>query len=79
MTTATLPVLEAQDLARHYELGRGPFRKPAVLKAVAGASFALFAGRTLCVPGLVNKLLAVAGELPPRAISVEVNRLLLRG
>ena len=51
MTIASVPVLEAQDLARHYELGRGPFRKPAVLKAVAGASFALFAGRTLAVVG----------------------------
>jgi short-subunit dehydrogenase len=39
---------------------------------------ALYAGRTLCVPGLLNKVLAIAGELPPRGISVEVNRLLLR-
>jgi dipeptide transport system ATP-binding protein len=51
MTIATLPVLEAQDLARHYEIGRGLFRQPAILKAVAGASFALFAGRTLAVVG----------------------------
>jgi dipeptide transport system ATP-binding protein len=51
MTIATLPVLEAQNLARHYEIGRGLFRQPAILKAVAGASFALFAGRTLAVVG----------------------------
>jgi hypothetical protein len=29
------------------------------------------------IPGLLPKLLAVAGELPPRAIALEVNRLLL--
>jgi dipeptide transport system ATP-binding protein len=51
MTIASLPVLEAKDLARHYELGRGLFRQPAILKAVAGASFALFAGRSLAVVG----------------------------
>src|SRR5262249_42126854 len=33
---------------------------------------------TVVIPGFVNKLLAFAGELPPRRIAVEVNRLLLR-
>jgi dipeptide transport system ATP-binding protein len=45
------PVLEAQDLTRTYAIRRGPFRKPAILTAVAGASFTLHAGRTLAVVG----------------------------
>jgi dipeptide transport system ATP-binding protein len=47
----TAPVLEAQDLERHYSIGRGFFKKAATLKAVAGASFSLAAGRTLAVVG----------------------------
>ena len=45
------PVLEAKDLQRHYRIGRGLFKPAAVLKAVAGASFTLSAGRTLAVVG----------------------------
>src|SRR5690242_11260227 len=45
------PVLEAQDLQRHYRIGRGFFKPAALLKAVAGASFSLAAGRTLAVVG----------------------------
>ncbi len=44
-------VLEANDLHRHYSVSRGPFRGHATLKAVAGTSFALQAGRTLAVVG----------------------------
>jgi hypothetical protein len=39
---------------------------------------AMFAGRATHVPGVVNKMLAFFGQLPPRRISVEVNRFLLR-
>jgi len=39
---------------------------------------AMFAGRAMEVPGFVNKILAFFGQLPPRRISVEVNRILLR-
>jgi len=35
-------------------------------------------GRAIVVPGLVNKILAFAGELPPRQIALAVNRMLLR-
>ena len=45
--------------------------------AAAGVA-AMFAGREKIVPGLVNKILAFAGEIPPRRASVEVNRILLR-
>ena len=33
---------------------------------------------TVVIPGLLPKILALAGELPPRRIAVEVNRLLLQ-
>lgn len=44
-------VLEAQGLERHYEIGGGLFKKPGLVKAVAGASFTLSAGKTLAVVG----------------------------
>jgi dipeptide transport system ATP-binding protein len=44
-------VVEARDLKRHYEVRRGLFAKPAILKAVAGVSCALAAGKTLAVVG----------------------------
>jgi len=44
-------VLRAQGLERHYAIGRGLFKKPAVLRAVAGADFELGPGRTLAVVG----------------------------
>jgi uncharacterized protein len=34
-------------------------------------------GRAIVIPGLITKLLALAGELPPRRLALEVNRLLL--
>ncbi len=43
--------LEAADLHRYYQVGRGPFKRPATLKAVAGASFTLAPGKTLAVVG----------------------------
>jgi dipeptide transport system ATP-binding protein len=48
---ATRPVLEARDLQRHYRIGRGLLKPADILKAVAGASFSLTAGRTLAVVG----------------------------
>ncbi len=44
-------VVEAEALAQHYEIGRGPFSAPAILKAVDGANFTLSAGKTLAVVG----------------------------
>ena len=46
--TATL---EARGLARDYSVPRGAFRSPAAVKALAGVSFSLQAGRTLAVVG----------------------------
>ncbi len=44
-------VLEASNLARYYEIHRGTFKKPAVLKALDGVSFSLAKGETLAVVG----------------------------
>jgi dipeptide transport system ATP-binding protein len=45
------PALEARGLTRDYSASRGAFRTPATVKALAGVSFALEAGRTLAVVG----------------------------
>ena len=44
-------VIEARGLARDYWASRGAFRAPAAIKALAGVSFKLEAGRTLAVVG----------------------------
>jgi dipeptide transport system ATP-binding protein len=46
-----IPLLEARDLAREYKTTRGLFAAPAIVKALAGVSFTLDAGRTLAVVG----------------------------
>jgi len=47
--------------------------------AVARAGYrGMMRGAGVVIPGIVAKVLAVAGELPPRRIALEVNRLLLR-
>jgi dipeptide transport system ATP-binding protein len=45
------PILQATDLARHYQVRGGVFRQPAIVKALASASFELYPGRTLAVVG----------------------------
>ena len=44
-------VIEASDLGRDYEVGGGLFGKPGIVRAVAGTSFAVEAGKTLAVVG----------------------------
>jgi dipeptide transport system ATP-binding protein len=44
-------LIEASRLERNYEISRGIFARPALLRAVAEASFAVEAGRTLAVVG----------------------------
>jgi dipeptide transport system ATP-binding protein len=44
-------ILRARGLERDYAIGRGLFRKPAMLRAVAGADFDLGPGQTLAVVG----------------------------
>ncbi len=45
------PVLQADDLQRHYAVRRGLFAAPATVRALAGVSFAVEAGRTLAIVG----------------------------
>ena len=51
MSTLSRPILEAQGLSRDYAVKRGVFAPAATLKALAGISFSLEAGRTLAVVG----------------------------
>lgn len=44
-------VMEAKDIRRHYQVKRGMFEPPAVVRAVDGVSFTLAAGQTLAVVG----------------------------
>jgi dipeptide transport system ATP-binding protein len=44
-------VLQADQLSRHYEIRRGGFHKPAILRALSEASFSLYRGKTLAVVG----------------------------
>src|SRR5262249_41781950 len=47
--------------------------------AVARAGYrGLMRGSSVVIPGLLTKILAFAGELPPRRVALEVNRLLLQ-
>ncbi|RFB74970.1 dipeptide ABC transporter ATP-binding protein [Methylovirgula sp. 4M-Z18] len=45
------PILEARDLRRDYEAKRGLFASTATVKALAGVSFTLEAGKTLAIVG----------------------------
>lgn len=55
----------------------GRLVKPMEAKTVAQAAVrGLLAGRRTVLPGFLAKVLAFAGELPPRAIALEVNRFL---
>ena len=55
----------------------GRLVKPMDAKTVAQAAVrGLLAGRRTVLPGILAKVLAFAGELPPRVIALEVNRFL---
>jgi dipeptide transport system ATP-binding protein len=45
------PVLQVDEVTRHYPISRGPFSGELTLKAVDGVSFSLEAGKTLAVVG----------------------------
>ncbi len=44
-------IIEAAGLTRHYAISRGVFRHPATVRALAGATFSVEAGKTLAVVG----------------------------
>ena len=45
------PIMTAKNLARHYQVSNGLFRKPLTLEAVKQVDFELYAGKTLAVVG----------------------------
>ena len=45
------PVITAEHLARHYEVGGGLFSKPLIVRALSEASFSIMPGKTLAVVG----------------------------
>ena len=47
----TTPVITAEHLARHYEVGGSMFRKSRIVKALSEASFSIDPGKTLAVVG----------------------------
>ncbi|MBL3597193.1 dipeptide ABC transporter ATP-binding protein [Rhodovulum sulfidophilum] len=47
----TAPVVAADHLARHYEVGGGLFSKPGLVRALSEATFSIEAGKTLAVVG----------------------------
>ena len=47
----TTPVLEAENLSRHYRLGSSLFGSERIVRALSGTSFTLEAGKTLAVVG----------------------------
>ena len=47
----TAPVIIAEHLAKHYEVGGGLFSKPQIVKALSEASFSIAPGKTLAVVG----------------------------
>ena len=49
--TAPVPLLDAKNLSRHYQVSRGVFKPPATVKALNGVSFSLSKGQTLAVVG----------------------------
>ena len=48
---AVTPVITAEHLARHYEVGGSMFRKSRIVKALSEASFSIDPGKTLAVVG----------------------------
>jgi peptide/nickel transport system ATP-binding protein/oligopeptide transport system ATP-binding protein len=76
----TAPVLEVQDLVKHFVVKRTAFGRPvATVKAVDGVSFALKPGETLAVVGESGCGKSTVGRLVMRLIEPTSGRILLGG
>src|SRR3712207_2576719 len=51
LPSGCMSIIQAENLARHYDISRGAFRQLAVVRALDGATFAVEAGNKLAVVG----------------------------
>lgn len=79
--TAVCPGATDTDFKHAYQLGQTllyrflAMRPEQVAKAAYGG---IMRRRTVVVPGVINKIFAIAGELPPRRIALEINAWLVK-
>jgi len=73
------PLLQAEQLARHYAVGRGLFKEAATVKALARADFRLRAGKTLAVVGESGCGKSTLARLLTRIEQPSAGRLLIDG
>ena len=75
----TPSVLKGEALSRFYTVARGPFRPPAIVKALIGADFELHSGKTLAVVGESGCGKSTLARLVTRIEEPSSGRLLLDG
>jgi oligopeptide/dipeptide ABC transporter ATP-binding protein len=69
MSGPAAPLLEVEDLAKHFEMPSGPLKRTKLLlRAVDGVSFALGRGETLCIVGESGCGKSTVGKLILRLI-----------
>jgi len=73
------PLLQAEQLARHYAVGRGLFKEAATVKALARADFRLHTGKTLAVVGESGCGKSTLARLLTRIEPPSAGRLLIDG
>ncbi|MEZ5844481.1 MAG: dipeptide ABC transporter ATP-binding protein [Hyphomicrobiaceae bacterium] len=76
----TAPVLEVEDLSKHFPITRGLFaREIARVRAVDGVSFAMASGETLCIVGESGCGKSTVGRLILRLIEPTTGSIRLEG
>lgn len=79
--TALCPGATDTDFKHTYELARTwlyRFFATSPAQVAISAYDGIMRRRMVVVPGIINKMLAIAGEMPPRRIALEVNAWLMR-
>ncbi|HXH34762.1 MAG TPA: dipeptide ABC transporter ATP-binding protein [Plantibacter sp.] len=80
MSLSTAPLLDVQDLGKHFSVGRGILgRSASVVKAVDGVSFTLRRGQTLGLVGESGCGKSTTGRLLMRLLEPTAGRILLDG
>ena len=75
----TTPILEVQDIRKHYELKKGVFQKPDILKAADGVSLRVYPGETLGIVGESGCGKSTVGRLILRIEEASGGRILFQG